>query len=151
MRRYDLSLAEWNFVAAELPPPADTGRPPRDRRQIFNGILWVVHSGAPWRDVPACYGPWQTVYHYFNLWRKDGTFDRLQEHLRERLDHDGLLDWDLWLVDGSSVRAGRAAAGAGKRGGRGSRRITRWVVPGAGTGPRFTLYATAGGRRSRSS
>jgi transposase len=151
VRRYDLSVAQWSLLAPEFPPPASTGRPRRDRRQIWNGILWILHTGAPWRDLPLTYGPWQTVYHYFNLWRKDGTFDRAVERLRERLDRQGLIDWDLWMVDGSSIRAGRAAGGAGKRGGPGSPRITRWVVPEAGTARRSTSSATAGARRSRSS
>jgi len=72
-----------------------------------------LRSGAPWRDLPERYGPWQTIYHRFNAWRKDGSFDRLLETLQIRLDREGHIDWDLWCIDGTS----RAAAGAGQKGG----------------------------------
>jgi transposase len=72
-----------------------------------------LHTGAPWRDLPRdTYGPWQTVYERFNRWSKDGTWGRLLEALHVRLDADGKIDWGLFCIDGSSVRASRAAAGA---------------------------------------
>ena len=67
---------------------------------------------APWRDLPRTYGPWQTVYERFNRWSKDGTWGRLLEALHVRLDAAGKIDWDLFCIDGSSIRASRDAAGA---------------------------------------
>jgi len=61
----------------------------------MHGILWILHTGAPWRDLPEVYGPWQSVYHWFNTWSKDGTFDRILETLQIRLDERGRIDWDL--------------------------------------------------------
>ena len=58
------------------------------------------------------YGPWQTVYERFNRWSKDGTWGRLLEALHVRLDAAGKIDWDLFCIDGSSIRASRDAAGA---------------------------------------
>jgi transposase len=98
---------------------------------MLNGIIWVLRSGAPWRDVPERYGPWQTVYDYYRHWRDDGIFDRILSALEIRLDREGHIDWDLWCIDGSSVRAARAAAGAGKKvscGTRRSRPTTLWVA-----------------------
>jgi len=71
---------------------------------MFDGILWVLRTGAPWRDLPERYGKWGSVYHRFNRWKNDGTLDRILKALRIRLDKDGHIDGDLWCVDGSSVR-----------------------------------------------
>jgi transposase len=101
---------------------------------MFDGILWVLRTGAPWRDLPERYGKWQSVYDRFNRWRKDGTFDRVLRALRIRLDKDGYIDWDLWCVDGSNVRASRSAAGASKKAKNpaGNPEITRWAAAEAG-------------------
>jgi transposase len=67
-------------LAPLLPTRAARGRPPRDERQVLNGVLWVLATGSPWRDLPERHGPWQTCYHRFNAWAKDGNvgprFDR---------------------------------------------------------------------------
>lgn len=49
------------------------GHPWKEHRPLVNGILWHLHTGAPWPDTPEHYGPWQTVYDRFNRWRKDGA------------------------------------------------------------------------------
>lgn len=79
---------------------------------MLNGMLWILRSGAPWRDLPERYGDWWSVNHRFNRWRRDGTFERVLKALRIRLDKQGKIDWDLSLFDGTSIRASRAAAGA---------------------------------------
>jgi transposase len=81
-------------------------------------MFWRLQTRAPWRDVPERYGPWQTIYARFNRDSKDGTFDRIVERLQCQLEARGRIDWDLWCVDGSVIRARRAAAGAGKKGDR---------------------------------
>ena len=83
-----------------------------DHRTTPSGMLWVLWTGAPWRDLPERFGRWQSVYDRFNRWRRDGTFDRIAKALRFRLDRQGKIDWDLWCIDGTSVRAARSAAGA---------------------------------------
>jgi len=116
MKRHELTDEQWQLVESLLPRrTAQTGRKPREPRQMLNGILWILRTGAPWRDLPERFGPWKTVYHYFCRWRDDGTFERLLEALQIRLDRQGQIDWDLWCIDGSSVRASRAAAGASKK------------------------------------
>jgi transposase len=114
---------------------AKTGRPPVDRRVMLNGILWILATGAPWRDLPERFGPWQTVYDYFTNWRRDGVLAGILEALQIKLDEKGLIDWELWCVDGASVRAARAAAGAEKKVARDtatSRTTTRWAAQEAG-------------------
>jgi transposase len=116
MRRHELSDEQWELIKPILPQRiATTGRPPRDTRVMLDGMMWILRTGAPWRDLPERFGPWQTVYHYFSLWRKEGLFDQILEALQIRLDAQGRIDWDLWCIDGSSIRASRAAAGASKK------------------------------------
>jgi len=153
MKRHELTSEQWELIQPLLPPVASTGRPPRDRRLMLNGILWVLRTGAPWRDLPERFGPWRTVYGYFQRWRGDGTFDRILETLQIRLDRDGRIDWDLWCIDGSSVRASRAAAGASKKASPDtptSRKTTRWAAREADSAASSTWLLTAKACRLRS-
>jgi transposase len=92
---------------------------------MLEAMLWLLRTGAPWRDLPDWYGPWETVYTRFREWRDDGVLDGVAQKLQILLADDGKIDWELWCIDGTSVRAARCAAGAGKRGARQSPRITR--------------------------
>ena len=127
---------QWALIEPFVPPSAArTGRPPRDRRTLLNGIFWILHTGAPWRDLPERFGPWQTVYHHFAKWRREGIFAEIVDALQIRLDDRGLIDWDLWCIDGANVRAARAAAGADKKVSRRTptnRRTTLWAAAEAG-------------------
>lgn len=120
MYRFDLNHAQWKKIAPFFPDrnhQGGPGRPWKDHRPLVNGILWHLHTGAPWPDTPERYGPWQTVYDRFNRWRKDGTWAKILDALLGELDRAGFLDRDLWCVDASVIRAGLAAAGAKKKGG----------------------------------
>ena len=83
---------------------------------MLNGIFWVLCSGAKRRDLPERYGPWSTVHDRFRKWRDDGTFEEVLSRLQLKLCGDGLMDLDTWMIDATSVRATRAAAGGVKRG-----------------------------------
>ena len=112
MRRHELTDEQWALVQPLLPRrTATTGRTPSDPRLMLDGIFWILGTGAPWRDLPERFGPWQTVYDHFRKWRKAGVFAAIIEALQIRLDRQGLIDWELWCVDGASVRATRAASG----------------------------------------
>jgi transposase len=120
MYRYDLTDAQWAVLAPFFPDRyhnGGAGRPWNDHRPLVNGILWHLHTGAPWPDTPERYGPWQTVYDRFNRWRKDGTWTKILDALLLRLDNAGRIDRNLWCADGTVVRASRAAAGAEKKSG----------------------------------
>lgn len=114
MARYEVSDEQWGLLQGLFPKQSRGGRW-IDHRTMLNGMLWILRSGAPWRDLPARYGNFKSVNHRFNRWRRDGTFDRVLKALQIRLDKQGKIDWDLWLVDGTSIRASRAAAGARKK------------------------------------
>ena len=154
MKRHEVSEEEWALLDPLIPKSkAKTGRPSRDRRQMLNGILWILSTGSGWRDLPERFGPWETVYGYFNTWRADGVFDAILSALHLRLDHAGKIDWDLWCIDGSSIRGTRAAAGASKKVPRRiprNPRITVWAVPEAGSAAKSTFSSTATARRSKS-
>lgn len=137
MRRYELTDDQYERIAPLLPKRLGPkgGRPWRDHRTILNGVLWIVRSGAPWRDLPERYGPWQSVYERFNRWRADGTWDRILAFLQSELEAAGEIDWSLFCIDGTNVRAARCAAGAQKNSAiRESRRTTRSAARGAGSG-----------------
>jgi transposase len=141
VRRYELSQAQWKLVEGEFGPAHRRGRPRSDLRKILNAIMWILHSGASWRDLPPWYGPWKTVHHHFLRWSKDGTFDRILKKLQIRLDAQGQIDWDIFMVDGTNVRASKAAAGAGEKGGPESLETTHWVAQEAGLVPRSISFA----------
>jgi transposase len=127
------------LIAPLLPARKKRGRKPRDPRLVINAIFWILHTGAPWRDLPERFPPWKTVFNTFARWSKAGVVDRLLKALRIRLDRDGRIDWDLWCIDGTHIRASRAAAGADKKVSSAIRKnqpITRWVAVEAGLAPR---------------
>ena len=113
-KRHELTDAAW-AVLEPLLPKYSAGRPWHDHRQVINGILWVLATGVPWRDAPERYGPWQTLYDRFARWTKDGTWDRLLQALLAAMQRRDKIDWELWCVDGTSIRALKAAAGARKK------------------------------------
>jgi putative transposase len=81
----DLSDAEWAILEPLIPAPKPGGRPAKwPRRLLLDGIFYLVRSGCKWKLLPREYPPSKTVYHYFLLWRLDGTWERLNAILRER-------------------------------------------------------------------
>lgn len=152
MKRHELTDEQWAAVERHFKRrKRRTGRPGRDPRVMLNGIVWILATGAPWRDLPERFGPWQTVYHHFRDWTKRGVFAKVIEDLQIKLDKAGLIDWDLWCVDGASVRAARAAAGADKKvsaATRQSPKTTRWAAAEAGLDRSSTWLLTARELRS---
>ncbi|SRR6266567_10641 len=115
MKRHSLTDNQWEQLAPLLPPAKPrTGRPNSDHRRILDGILWRLTTGAPWRDLPVAFGPWQTVYSRFRRWQRAGIWDRLLSALHAQADAAGRFDWTLHFVDGSVIRAHQHAAGAKK-------------------------------------
>ena len=121
MLRHRLTDEQWNWIDDLFAPPKRTGRPPRNRRTMMDGILWTLRTGSPWRDLPRAFGPWQTVWRLFDQWNDDGTLIAILNRLRGQVQ----IDEQLWCVDGTVVRAARCAAGGGKKGMRRNPKITR--------------------------
>ena len=111
IRRYELTDLEWDSLSRYLPSTVTGGRPRSDDRRVLNGIVWKIRSGAPWRDVPARYGSWKSIYTRFRRWALDGTFAAMLAGAQADADADGDIDW-LVSVDSTIVRAHQHAAGA---------------------------------------
>lgn len=85
----ELTDVRWARIAPLLPPQKPpTGRPAHDHRTLLSGMLWVARSGAAWRDVPAHFGPWETVHNRYHRWRKAGIW----QQILEALSHDEAAD-----------------------------------------------------------
>lgn len=115
MGRGDLTDEQWAALERVLPHPSGRGRPALRRRQLIDGIRWRVRTGSPWRDVPACYGPWQTVYGLFRRWQRDGTWVQVVSSAQAAADAVGRICWQV-SVDSTVCRAHQHAAGARKDG-----------------------------------
>ncbi len=127
MLRHRLTDEQWELIADLFPKPKRTGRPPRGRRQIVDGILWILRTGSPWRDLPQEFGPWATVWDLFDKWNADGTLQAILDRVRGEVD----IDDELWCVDGTIVRAAKCASGGGKKTMPRSRKTTRSAAAGA--------------------
>ena len=133
MRRYELTDEQYEMIRDLLPANGKRGGQWNDHRTTLNGIFWILHTGAQWREMPERYGRWKSAYDRFNRWRKDGTIDKILHRLQVRLDKDGRIDWDLWCIDGTNVRASRSAAGAGdSKATPKNRQTTHWAAREAG-------------------
>ena len=92
-----LTNAQWSLLAPLVTPPRredGRGRPPQDLRPIVEGILWILRTGARWRDMPKEYPAHQTCWRWFDRWSKDGTWQRVRGALLRHLDESG----KLWTV-----------------------------------------------------
>jgi len=108
-RRFEVTDEQWDILSPYLGNnQKKKGRPQADNRKIFNGVLWVLRTGAPWRDLPESYGPWQTVYKRFAQWEANETMKEIFENLRKGADMQDLC------IDGTYIKAHRASAGAKK-------------------------------------
>lgn len=114
-RRFDLTDAQWARLEPLLPKPTKSGRPSKwTKRQLLDAIRWRVRVGAPWRDVPECYGSWQAVYALFRRWQRAGIWRQIVTALQARADAAGLITWDV-SVDSTIARAHQHAAGARRK------------------------------------
>jgi transposase len=125
MNRHELTDEQWSKLAPILPPQRTgrKGRPSHPHRRILNGILWILNTGAPWRDLPERYGSWKTVSNRLYRWQKQGIWLNLLKVLQQQADAQGRLDWRLHQVDSTVIRAHQHAAGA--RGGQANEALGR--------------------------
>ena len=113
--RGELTDSAWTVIEPLLPRNGGRGKPWADHRRVIDGILWKLRTGAPWRDLPERYGPWQTCHARLVRWQRDGTWDRLLAHAQTKSDAVGAVVWEV-SVDSTAVRAHQHAAGARKKG-----------------------------------
>lgn len=114
MRRHELTDEQWERLAPLLPPDKPvTGRPNKDHRTILNGILWILRTGAPWRDLPERYGSWRTVYSRFRRGQRAGIWERILTELQREAAEADQIDGTITMIDSSNIRAHQHAAVAG--------------------------------------
>lgn len=145
MARLKLNNPQWKRIEPLIPKKDHSrgGRPPVDRRKVTDGILWILRTGAPWRDLPEEFGAWQTAWRLFDEWNGNGTLDRILQSLQAACIDAGEIDNDLWCIDGTIIRAARCAGGGGKKETRRSPRITLWAALGADSQRKYISSATA--------
>ena len=107
MIRTVLTDAHWERIAPLLPgKKGDPGRSGDDNHRSLEGILWIVRTGAPWRDLPDVFGNWFTVWKRFRRWALKGVFEKVFNVL------SGEPDMEYALIDGTIVKVHRHGAGA---------------------------------------
>jgi transposase len=103
-----LSDEQWSLIsdlfAAPKPNPRG-GRPRADARQCLEGILWVLRSGARWKDLPPSFPSYATCWRRFAEWSLSGVWDKASQRLVGRLDEQGLINWDEGFADGTFAAA----------------------------------------------
>src|SRR6185295_19280930 len=112
-RREELTDEQWTIIEPLIPPPPrredGRGRPWKDTREVLNGILWILRSGARWQDLPERFPPYQTCHRRFQQWVRDGTWRNVLEALAADLKQRGDLDLSECFIDGTFVVAKKGA------------------------------------------
>ncbi len=115
----DLTAAQWAILEPLLPKPRlrrdRRGRPWRDPRDVLNGVLWILRTGAPWKDLPARYPSYQTCHRRFQRWVDNGTLKRVLKALAQDLYARGGLDLSETFIDGSFASAKKKGATSARR------------------------------------
>jgi transposase len=105
----DLTDEQWEVLEPLIPDPPQRedrrGRPWRDPRDVLNGILWILRTGAPWKDLPERYPPYQTCHRRFQRWIEEGVLSRVLEVLAQDLEERGEIDLSECYIDGTFVVA----------------------------------------------
>ena len=136
---YRLSDAQWDQIKDFLPANGHRGGQWHDHRLLIDGILWALSDGGRWRNLPAEFGPWQTVYDRFRKWCRSGLWDKILLHLQARKMNSEEIDWELLhrrlRYPGAPVR-GRGGEKKIRR--PVSRRTTPWAAARGASAPSCT-------------
>jgi len=105
--RFVITDRSWSSIAGVLPGKAgDRGVTAKDNRLFLEAVLWKVRVGAPWRDLPAGFGEWNSVFRRFRRWATGGVFERIFQAL------SGDPDFEYVIADGTIVHVHQKASGA---------------------------------------
>jgi transposase len=108
MTRHSLTNEQWERIKHFF-PAYRMGRPAKDHRMMVDAIIWILKTGAPWRDLPEeVFGSWKSVYTRFRRWRESGLWERIFTYLTQEKDEESIM------IDSSIIRAHQHAAGAKK-------------------------------------
>jgi transposase len=110
MVRKVLRDEQYQRIEALLPgKKGDPGYTAADNRLFVEAVLWMMRTGSPWRDLPECFGRWNSVYQRFARWSRKGVWQKIFAHLAED------ADFEEAFIDSTIVRAHQHAAGASKK------------------------------------
>jgi transposase len=107
MDRLVLQDEQWGKIASLIiGRPDQRGSTGRDNRMFVEGVLWIVRTGSPWRDLPEAFGEWNSVFRRFSRWSRKGVWQRIFEVMSDDPDFEYLI------IDSTIVRAHQHASGA---------------------------------------
>lgn len=134
VHRHSLTDEQWEILKPLIVYPP-IGRPPENEQRTMNGILWILKTGAPWRDLPKEFGYWNSVYQRFLTFTMNGTIRRIFQALVQMKYDLGQIDIarlnGYWAaIDGSIVRVHKAAAGASSK--KSQKKASRKTMPSGG-------------------
>jgi transposase len=110
--RWEVSEEQWRLLEPILRPkrrPDGKGRPPADTRSVLNGVLWILGTGAQWRELPQKYPPYQTCHRRFQQWVRSGKLAKVLRKLAQRLRAEGRLNLEEAFIDATFVAAKKGA------------------------------------------
>ena len=112
--RWEVSEEQWSLLEPLLGPqrrPDGKGRPPADTRSVLHGVLWILGTGAQWREMPKKYPPYQTCHRRFQQWVRSGRLEKVLRKLAERLQAAGRLNLEEAFIDATFAAAKKGALG----------------------------------------
>ena len=117
IKRHEITDEQWEQIKDLVPPERSggKGRPAKDNRMMINAIIWILKTGAPWRDLPERFGSWNSVYSRYSRWTKRGLWEKIFLDLTRDMDEEELM------IDGTYIRVHQH--GAGGKGGRKSKEL----------------------------
>jgi transposase len=130
-RREELTDEQWSLIELLFDKPSAVvmrGRPRRAEREVLNGVLWILRSGARWSDLPDRFPPYQTCHRRFQQWVKDGRLRKVLETLAEDLHTRGKLDLSECFIDGTFVSAKKGASESEQPSGAKVRNSWQWQM-----------------------
>ncbi|WP_456452787.1 IS5 family transposase [Hydrogenimonas sp.] len=114
----ELTDKQWRLIEPLFPEkelnPKGKGRPPRHPREVLNGVLWILKTGAQWSELPYRYPPYQTFHRRFQKWVKMGLLEKILQTLAQDLKERGDIDVRECFIDGSFVSAKKGVLAFGK-------------------------------------
>ena len=111
--RWEVSDEQWALLEPILRSkrrPDGKGRPPRDPRVVLNGVLWILDTGAQWREMPGKYPPYQTCHRRFQQWVRSGALAKALRKLAKRLQAEGRLNLEEAFIDAMFAAAKKGAS-----------------------------------------
>ena len=127
----DLTDEQWAILEPLIPEEervsqGKRGRPWRDPRDVLNGVLWILRTGAPWQDLPDRYPPYQTCHRRYQRWVRMSVMESILRALAQDLKERGGLDLQECFIDGTFVVAKKGASGWARPSGAKVRRSWQW-------------------------